>query len=86
MLNNLNVKWLDAGRGHLDGEAEVLNEDDLLIVLAGAALITALAGGCTLLLSLLLLLGQDGHNHVLTYVLMGLRQNIGSLNSYQIRT
>jgi hypothetical protein len=53
---NLNVEGLDARRGHLDGEAEVLNEDDLLIVLAGVALIASLAGG-PLLLSLLLLLG-----------------------------
>jgi hypothetical protein len=54
LKTHLNIKRFNAGRGDLDGEAQVLDEDHLLIVLAGAALITLTARS---LLTLLLLLG-----------------------------
>jgi hypothetical protein len=56
---DLDIEGLDPGGGNLDGEAEVLDEDDLLVILAGGALLLSLL---TALIPLLLLLRTSKHN------------------------
>jgi len=42
MKSDLNVEGFHAWSRHLDSEAEVLDEDDLLVILAGSALLSLL--------------------------------------------